>query len=342
MLSLERLRIAVLLSFQLRPSVGLRRNFPRRLPTSFKVRRHFNNAQISLIRHSVILTRFSRVTFNAAHNYLGLTTEVLRTEKAINDIACHPLPPAFYETGLKHLRQRFDGVALASDSDTDSDYFSYNSSSQNTSKTSILGQNGKGKITDSPKATYISPYQGQTPRRTAQAGDLHTSTGHSGDTLRPISRSASTIYGGRAPAQRQDSSPVREQDNNHGAKRMSADDFDLRDEVMSCIAKSIGLIQPPISGEDSLEASPHFSPSESRTAVYKSSFGSLSLLDMGDDGTSSVTAASSVMTDGYMSGLDNEVEILFFPAGSILATAGERNTGIIIPSCDVNTALLIY
>ena len=63
----------------------------------------------------VILTRFSRVTFNAAHKYLGLTTEVLRTEKAINDIACHPLPASFYEGGgLQQLRQRFDGSVAGS------------------------------------------------------------------------------------------------------------------------------------------------------------------------------------------------------------------------------------
>jgi hypothetical protein len=43
------------------------------------------------------MARFSRVTFNATHKYLGLTTEVLLTEKAVNDIACHPLPASFYE-----------------------------------------------------------------------------------------------------------------------------------------------------------------------------------------------------------------------------------------------------
>ena len=68
------------------------------------------------------MTRFSRVTFNAAHNYLGLTTEVLRTEKAINDLACHPLPPSFYEGGgLKHLRQRFDGVSTTDTPPSDSE-----------------------------------------------------------------------------------------------------------------------------------------------------------------------------------------------------------------------------
>lgn len=278
----------------------------------------------------VILTRFSRVTFNAAHNYLGLTTEVLRTEKAINDIACHPLPPAFYESGLKHLRQRFDGVGLASDSDTDSDYFSVNTSTQNPQKTTFLGSRSKGKLTDSPKAMYASPatpFKGQTPRQTVQAGDLHTSTAHTGNIARPVVRSVSTVYGTRPAAQRQDSSPAKVPEDLRGARRIPSDDFDLREEVMSCIAKSIGLIQPPISGDESVEASPGIPPSESRPDLFRSSFGSLSLLEMGDDGASSVTA-SSVANDGYMSGLDNEVEILFFPAGSILARAGERNTGL--------------
>jgi len=57
----------------------------------------------------VILRGFSRVTFSAAHKYLGLTSEVLRTEKAINDIWVHPLPAPVYESGgLENLRQRFD------------------------------------------------------------------------------------------------------------------------------------------------------------------------------------------------------------------------------------------
>ncbi|THG99862.1 hypothetical protein EW026_g2570 [Hermanssonia centrifuga] len=38
--------------------------------------------------------------------------------------------------------------------------------------------------------------------------------------------------------------------------------------------------------------------------------------------------SSTGANDTYLSGLDNEVEILFFPAGSVLAKAGERNTGL--------------
>src|SRR4051794_40925081 len=106
----------------------------------------------------VILTRFSRVTFNAAHKYLGLTTEVLRTEKAINDIACHPLPASFYEGGgLQHLRQRFD-TTKARSPELVLDYFSYephsrsSSSSSSSSKSSITAMLPKTKIVDSPTA----------------------------------------------------------------------------------------------------------------------------------------------------------------------------------------------
>ena len=51
-------------------------------------------------------------------------------------------------------------------------------------------------------------------------------------------------------------------------------------------------------------------------------------MDIGDD-ESSVTASSTASTsEGHLSGLDNEVEILFFPAGSILAKAGDVNSGM--------------
>ncbi|KAJ3552052.1 hypothetical protein NM688_g4361 [Phlebia brevispora] len=278
----------------------------------------------------VILTRFSRVTFNAAHNYLGLTTEVLRTEKAINDIACHPLPPSFYEGGgLRQLRQRFDGVS-ASDSDNDSDYFSYPNSSRNSSVSSLNlppnengnVNNGKGKSTaTATKHDSTASFKSPSSRTYVQAGDLlsSASTVHTNE-----NRSRSSFF---TPAH----TPAQPHKKLH-AQHLSADDFDLRDEVMSCIAKSIGLLQPPLSGEESVEASPAFAPSEgerSRSGIFRSSFGSLSLLEMGDDESSSITGGSSTSTnDGYLSGLDNEVEILFFPAGSVLAKAGEINTGL--------------
>ncbi|KAG6854161.1 hypothetical protein C0991_010072 [Blastosporella zonata] len=289
----------------------------------------------------VILTRFSRVTFNAAHKYLGLTSEVLRTEKAINDIACHPLPASFYETGgVQYLRQRFDGRH----SDHGSTYFS----SPTSRETSSTSSKASGSTTQASDSTSKTPGRSSTidvdlpsvplpPRRnksyhsspftntrdTVQAGDLLIPSTSASETVRNT-RSYSILNTPRISR-----TPDVERDEGR-ASGSSLDDFDLREEVMSCIAKSIGLLQPPLSGSDSVETSPATKPTDVRRPpdpTFSSPFGSLSLLDINDD-SSSLTASSLNSSGDYMSGLDNEVEILFFAGGSTLAKAGELNAGL--------------
>ncbi|KAF8167420.1 hypothetical protein B0H34DRAFT_681802 [Crassisporium funariophilum] len=288
----------------------------------------------------VILTRFSRVTFNAAHKYLGLTSEVLRTEKAINDIACHPLPASFYEGGgLQYLRHRFDG-ASSSTSGSESDYFSLSHSPSRQTMSPLPNSRSSssvslGKTAENPlpvRASSLKP-QHQTPfgsssRHMVQAGDLLIPKGSSNDIFRPLSRTFSVLNTPRVPYSFDDSETSKKPIQH--TPRWSADDFDLREEVMSCIAKSIGLLQPPLSGSDSVEASPASPPTDVRrasTSSFNSPFGSLSLLDLGDD-VSSMTGSSITTSGNYLSGLDNEVEILFYAAGTTLAKAGELNTGL--------------
>lgn len=290
---------------------------------------------------SVILTRFSRVTFNAAHKYLGLTSEALRTEKAINDIACHPLPPSFYEGGgLQYLRHRFDG-ASSSASESDNDYFSVASSETLTSMTSIpksrnASATSLGRINDNPipiKPSFHRRHSKvssvKSPRQTVQAGDLFVAKGNSNDVFRPLSRSFSLLNTPRLSQISSSDADIGIKPTNRNS-RWSADDFDLREEVMSCIAKSIGLLQPPLSGNESQEDLPASPPSDQRTSkvpsAFSSPFGSLSLLDLGDD-VSTTTGASIASSSNNLSGLDNEVEILFYAAGTTLAKAGELNTG---------------
>lgn len=273
----------------------------------------------------MILTRFSRVTFNAAHKYLGLTTEVLRTEKAINDIACHPLPASFYEGGgLQYLRQRFDGKANQ-DVSSDKDYFSYMSPTMEPSKSPQGPILPKANQTDSP-LQLKTPFRTPTSRHEVQAGDLHSSATHS-DVYRPLTRTFSVLNTPLISRKTVSKDGIL----GGNAAQLSKDEFDLRDEVMSCIAKSIGLLQPPPSAAESVETSPTFSATEGpggrpQSNSY-SSFGSLSLLSLNDDASSMTGGSASVKNGGYMSGLDNEVEILFFAAGSTLAKAGESHTG---------------
>ncbi|KAJ7757450.1 hypothetical protein B0H16DRAFT_1536689 [Mycena metata] len=296
----------------------------------------------------VIVTRFARVTFNAAHKYLGLTSEILRTELAMNDLACQPLPASFYEGGgLQHLRQRFDGTRRSESSD---DYFSFNngtanvmsplplptpSLSSNSGDSLNTASNPKVKIVDSPhprrpSSSQSGPFRNQS-RHAVHAGDLMTSTNQLNDTYPGFKRTFSILNTPRVSRQPLLPDAV----HSRRSASMSGDEFDLRDEVMSCIAKSIGLLQPPMSTVESVEASPAFLAYDaagrrsSSSEVFSSSFGSLSLLDLGDDASSMTGGSSTIASgDGYMSGLDNEVEILFFAAGSTLAKAGELNTGL--------------
>ncbi|TFY71167.1 hypothetical protein EVG20_g1831 [Dentipellis fragilis] len=301
-----------------------------------RVTKKFPKATAHIVQ--VIMTRFYRVTFNAAHKYLGLTTEVLRTEKAINDLACHPLPPKFYEGGgMEQLRQRFDRAGDTSPSD--GTHFSSNSSSTMLSgKTAVDPNFLTVRLTESPASRPNDPPRGLTrmPNRSArhlvQAGDLLSSTDTTSDAYSSSARMHSVLNTPKIP-RRDLSGDVFDTEFLKQPSYLNGDDFDLREAVMNCVAMSIGLLQPPMSGDVSVEASPAFSPISpsgqlSRAAAFNSSFGSLSLLDMPDDSSSMTGGSSTKTANAYMKGLDNEVEILFFSAGSYLARAGERDIGL--------------
>ncbi|KAH7334450.1 hypothetical protein B0J17DRAFT_577634 [Rhizoctonia solani] len=310
----------------------------------------------------VILTRFSRVTFNAMHKYLGLTVELLRTEKAINELACHPLPNEFYSGGgMQRLRQRFASVphteedehAVQTDDDTvtdSDDYFgklAHHRGSSIGSGTVSAGSQNQSSSVSSPE----TPFRVLQPSHSnIQAGDLHTMAGQMNDSenYRPGPASRAVSYANNWTGEsRGRSTSIHANEGTHATQPATTQDFDLRDEVMSSIAKSIGLLQPPLS--DSTGASPLLSPlrpsasssqfpssasitpSSSKnalrnTAMFGSAFSNLSHLQSQDD-ASSVTSLAG-MTPMSLSGLDNDVEILFYPAGSTLVRAGERNAGL--------------
>ena len=55
----------------------------------------------------VILTRLQRVTLATAHSYLGLTTEVLRTERQMNKYTTYDLPNHLRGAALERLKDKF-------------------------------------------------------------------------------------------------------------------------------------------------------------------------------------------------------------------------------------------
>ena len=312
----------------------------------------------------VILTRLHRVTFQTAHEYLGLTKELVKTERAINELASYPLPAEFYESGgIERLRQRFLPETKAVDrgrQDSDSDYFTKRKTSYPLA-TPYMGP-GMGKsnyqetpfefadamrlrnpsipssgsaLSTSPLAEHGSPR----PRARENSGALggNRVSRNVGDLLSMTALDTTTTLLSSSPDNTTLSLPTIDEveDETRNSRHLSfaigpADEFDLRDAVMTCISKSIGLIQPPASSTPSVEASPAQHPYDAnlKRAVFSSSFGSLSYLGLQNkDDVTSVTSSSMTGSLDFTE-LENETEILFFPRDSILARAGERGAGL--------------
>ncbi|CDW96027.1 hypothetical protein [Sporisorium scitamineum] len=380
-----------------------------------RLTKKFPNAAAHIVQ--VILTRLSRVTFHTAHKYLGLTKEVMRTEKSINDLACFPLPSEFYEQGgMDKLRHRFLPQPTSKrDSTFDDDYFrnfqQWTSSAQRSTTPVQASSRGVEDITSSPPKVRIAPEQptrttspkqtnkkaavpqrittAKTPwghpdpplktpiaRTTVGPGDLLSMASMSQDgwhtsgfdihsaqpTPRAKPRSVSKLepFHGPLPHPMDDStggtsprsgvSPIPRRNGSisasHYAEDLNGDrpfsniglpHFDIKNEVMDCIAKSIGLAQAATSPiAPSFQASPHISAQDSllQRSVFKSAFSLLSMLDAAmAEKESSITGTNSSMAGHgpsgfHLSDFENEVEIKFFPAGSTLVKAGESRAGL--------------
>ncbi|KAJ3033036.1 phosphatidylcholine and lysophosphatidylcholine phospholipase, partial [Rhizophlyctis rosea] len=87
-----------------------------------KLTEKFPNSAAHIVQ--VILTRFQRVTFMTLYKYLGLSKELLKIEKRVNEIAGYGLPQDFFEPGvLDRLRSRMQAnrdriEAAVTDTDT--------------------------------------------------------------------------------------------------------------------------------------------------------------------------------------------------------------------------------
>lgn len=271
--------------------------------------------------------------------------------------------------GLKTLRARFESnPAALADSESDledidvaetiegSDYFTHSASSRGRpsslssrsteleTKTPRLSTGGLPKMTisESPDLTRSLelPTPGVSSRANSlnivNAGDLHSMTG---GLVRPSRVENSNVINITLKEAR-DANKRSRSVSRFGAlpENQTSEAFDLRTEVMSCIAKSIGLIQPPPDGENDSSPGGLFSATSSDAGtpgglpqVFNSSFGSLSMLEanlgLGDDAASTTSASLSMSGNHPLSGLDNELEILSFDAGSTLVVAGEQKAG---------------
>ncbi|KAG0272244.1 phosphatidylcholine and lysophosphatidylcholine phospholipase [Linnemannia exigua] len=249
----------------------------------------------------VILIRFQRVTLLTGHKYLGLTKDLLRMERSINEIGSYGLPPDFFRPRtMEYLKAKFSAVRDESEDD------------------------------DHPIAIRIRNSRKRASRLSGKGIDGRSAS-NSPNPMSPVIDSSEHVRHGSGFS-------ALLGDNNE------EEDSYLRDQVMECLSRSIGLVQSPPSKPNlrpdlkTTGSSDYFSAMFQASMTGSSGFGGYPMRKTGSSNTNSDTASmgmedlntsnSSSTVPSVMSEMENDVEIMYFPAGATLVEEGERNAGL--------------
>ncbi|CAJ0905564.1 9517_t:CDS:10 [Entrophospora sp. SA101] len=189
---------------------------------------NFPNSVAHIVQ--VILTRFQRVTFWTGYKYLGLTKDLLRTEKLMNDVASYGLPNDFFRPGsMERLRLKFvgSGTKYAREHHDDSD-------DMDMSDSGLINKNKKNRNNSRPRKTYESDVEFTVKNHLNNKGldSSLTST-----TTRYLSVPT------KEHVKPTSGSPI------NGRDYDAEDDRYLRESVLEGISKGIGLLQPSCDDE---------------------------------------------------------------------------------------------
>jgi lysophospholipid hydrolase len=310
----------------------------------------------------VILTRLQRVTLATGHSYLGLTSEVLRTEKLMNTYTTYDLPGFLRDSALARLKDKFaketerigpeegmKGIAL------------HNPGAGRRRKTSVSLRKGAAAHARLAAARGAPDLRNETTGRVRSpepepvggsdgisAGDLLTNThmprgsGRTGrysfsqpfnqdnrrDARTPLDSGAFNPF----------ASPLTRPAALH--RQESVDEATIfRESVLDCMFKAIGLtdLENPVPKPGSVEQSPRMVSFDAKRqkAVFSNAFGFMDPFEGSRDGDSesvvSQSAFSTLSGVGQQNIVEeavNDVEIVFFPKGAVLVEQGERNPGL--------------
>ncbi|KUI68510.1 Lysophospholipase NTE1 [Cytospora mali] len=302
----------------------------------------------------LILSRFQRVTLATAFSYLGLSGEVLQTEKNMIKYTMSQLPNPLRGDPLDRLKEKFKsererigedearkGIAL------------HNSAAANRRRRSSTGlrkeavlQAMKGSVV----ASTIFPPHERNSIDVPSPGDLLANIQQArsgGRSSRQLSAPRSSPSEAFDPLLRESSSPLSGRTVNPFAnKRISLDkreqldeDNVFREAILECMFKAIGLDSSGTGsrGADSVEGSPRLVSYDQRRhkAIFSNNaFGFMDPFDTSVDGDAESVTSGGFTTNtppsAHALALDmkHELEIVFFPKGSVLVEQGERNPGL--------------
>ncbi|KAI5848150.1 hypothetical protein BZA05DRAFT_404571 [Tricharina praecox] len=310
-----------------------------------RLTRMFPKASAHIVQ--VILARFQRVTFLTGYNYLGLTAEVLRTEKFMNRYTMYELPNHLRGGALDRLKEKFRREQERSDADDSiKGIVLHNpkaggkrrrSSAALRKEAAIHARLAAARGIPSPALdTAPSPFQQGPPSEDRPL-------------ISPMPKRRSPFNEPWDPASlRPMDTPMTHRAFDpfaHSAakflndRRAENEDSEFREAVLECMFKAIGLTgftSSQKAGTESGDASPRLLSYDARRqkATFTNAFGQLDMLEGSDGDTESVTSASAASTSGgggigsVRAELKDDVEIVFFPEGSVLVEQGERDPGL--------------
>ncbi|RDW77034.1 lysophospholipase NTE1 [Coleophoma cylindrospora] len=310
----------------------------------------------------VILTRLQRVTLATGHSYLGLTSEVLRTEKHMNKYTTYELPNFLRGDALERLKEKFtrEKERIGADAGTKGiALHNVNAGRRRRSSTSLRKE-----------ATLhaLSKQSLNTPGSNPELSQSHEGavSPSPGDLLTNIQMSRSggrrnKSFLGNGPQfgqpwegpevwQHDNTSPLAQRTFNPFAtekppratlhRQESIDEDSMfRTSVLECVFKAIGLTNASnaLRMSDSVEASPRlvsYDQKRQKAIFSNNAFGFIDPYDGSADGdTESMTSGGTSIgavpsTRGLASEMKDDVEIVFFSKGSVLVEQGERNPGL--------------
>lgn len=280
----------------------------------------------------VILTRLQRVTLATAQAYLGLTTEVLRTEKHMNRYTTYDLPNHLRGTALDRLKDKFskekERVGLE-DSSKGIALHNPGVGRRRRSSSNLRKElANQARLAAARSGSILGPMSPLTPStssseydRLISPGDLLTnihlsrfgSRPHpnmSGTTFfnQPLQESEISRQGPQSPLARGEHAPFLESNSRNGLQLHRQESLDedalFRESILECIVKAIGLtntkdgLKKP---SDSVEQSPRMVSYDStrQKAVFNNAFGFIDPYEGSGDGDSeSITSVSGISTGG--------------------------------------------
>ncbi|EMC93099.1 hypothetical protein BAUCODRAFT_273535 [Baudoinia panamericana UAMH 10762] len=311
-----------------------------------RITRMYPKATAQIVQ--VILTRLQRVTLATGHAYLGLTSEVLRTERLMDKYTSYDLPDFLRGEALQRLKDKFRKEQERIDPEDGSKGIALHNPriAQRRRTSSSLRRGTAAKARFAVRNGNTQAKAADVEYHGVSAGDLLTnmhaarSNGRSrnagsfsqpysapkmvnGDILTPVHGSHHEQFDidqtPRAHMQRQESMD---------------EDLLFREAIVECMAKAVGLSHKVgVTNQPSAAQSPalvSYDPKR-QSAVFNNAFGLMDLYDGSADDSDSIASMSAYSTNGSVNILEDlrdEVEIVYFPKGSVLVEEGERNPGL--------------